>query len=645
MINIQFLNLSTKLTQAQAQIIVSALQVQVSRDFYPAWGVNAALSLAPAGTKTPTAGSWVIGFFDNADMAGCFTGDTKVSLLDGRDVSFANLAKEFGEDKPFWIYSCDPATGKVVAGLAHGVHVTHQNAELVLVELDNGEKIRCTPNHRFMRKDGSYTAAADLQPGDSLMPLYRSLSDQRQAIIGYEMVHSGVIQARRFTHRIVADLVSNGSCELCGADLPDKNHIVRHHRNFQKVDNRPDNIQWVTEDEHLTLHRHLGRENLLRLWKNPEFRARRIARASIVGKTTFQANFAEYYGSEKNRETGRRVLTDRWVKDRDRQMAVCALAGKAGPGWANLRSFVESEAGIALRDKNVADHLIPYAKSEELRALMRVEGLKRLTAWNQSEDGRAASVSNATAKHASGVLKPKLYAHNRWHLNRGLVNPECAFCAETNHKVIAVTPLSDREDVYDLTVDKYHNFALASGVFVHNSLGYHDITIDGLPLGKVFVETTILDHQLVSVTASHETVEMLCDPSISICSEVDNKQGAPSRFLAFEIADPVEADELGYPITTNFGTVKVSDFVFPSWFEAFRAPRSTVFDFTRKLTQPFQILPGGYIGMLDLANLRQGWQQLTRADDPVAARRSRPPVGSRRERRSIPRSQWQASSY
>src|SRR5260370_10917513 len=37
-----------------------------------------------------------------------------------------------------------------------------------------------------------------------------------------------------------------------------------------------------------------------------------------------------------------------------------------------------------------------------------------------------------------------------------------------NHKVIAVEVMTERADVYCLQVDKYHNFALAAGVFVHN---------------------------------------------------------------------------------------------------------------------------------------------------------------------------------
>ena len=47
----------------------------------------------------------------------------------------------------------------------------------------------------------------------------------------------------------------------------------------------------------------------------------------------------------------------------------------------------------------------------------------------------------------------------RWHKHR-----EHGY----NHKVISVEFLAERSDVYCLQVGKYHNFALAAGVFVHN---------------------------------------------------------------------------------------------------------------------------------------------------------------------------------
>jgi DNA gyrase subunit A len=39
-----------------------------------------------------------------------------------------------------------------------------------------------------------------------------------------------------------------------------------------------------------------------------------------------------------------------------------------------------------------------------------------------------------------------------------------------NHKVTAIEILLEREDVYDLTIENNHNFALAAGIFVHNSV-------------------------------------------------------------------------------------------------------------------------------------------------------------------------------
>src|SRR5271154_5703301 len=48
------------------------------------------------------------------------------------------------------------------------------------------------------------------------------------------------------------------------------------------------------------------------------------------------------------------------------------------------------------------------------------------------------------------------------------------------------------------------------------ALGYHDLTPDGLPLGKVFAATDLKYGNSWSVTASHELLEMLADPNINL---------------------------------------------------------------------------------------------------------------------------------
>jgi len=126
-------------------------------------------------------------------------------------------------------------------------------------------------------------------------------------------------------------------------------------------------------------------------------------------------------------------------------------------------------------------------------------------------------------------------------------------------------------------------------VFLDNAdqpgaLAYHDLTPDGLPLSKVFVRTTIDNNDLVSVSASHELVEMLVDPAINLCSTGPNAK----LLYAYESADPVEA--LSFPVSG----IPMSDFVYPAYFEVFRKPSSVQFDQLNKVTQPFQILSGGY---------------------------------------------------
>lgn len=180
---------------------------------------------------------------------------------------------------------------------------------------------------------------------------------------------------------------------------------------------------------------------------------------------------------------------------------------------------------------------------------------------------------------------------------------------------------------------------------VAGALGYHDITPSGMPLGKVFVKTTLSDGGIVSVTVSHETLEMVIDPDINLVAELDDSTGAPSKFYAYEVADAVEADSDGYDITVPGGaTVRVSNFVLPPWFEGFRTDGP--FDFLNQLNGPFTLRPGGYIGVLDLANLSAGWQQVVNAGADKATRlRARPHLGSRRMKRTLRRSEWVRSTY
>jgi hypothetical protein len=169
------------------------------------------------------------------------------------------------------------------------------------------------------------------------------------------------------------------------------------------------------------------------------------------------------------------------------------------------------------------------------------------------------------------------------------------------------------------------------------ALGYHDVTSEGLPLGKVFAQSDIVNGYAWSVTASHELLEMLGDPEINLTVFLQPDAQSGSLY-AYEVCDACEADNFGYKIDSTL----VSDFVFPSWFESFRAAGSTQFDFQGKISKPFELLQGGYIGVFDVTT-GTGWHQLTAQGQPLTYD-MRARVGSRRERRRLPRNQWLKSS-
>jgi hypothetical protein len=165
------------------------------------------------------------------------------------------------------------------------------------------------------------------------------------------------------------------------------------------------------------------------------------------------------------------------------------------------------------------------------------------------------------------------------------------------------------------------------------ALGYHDLTPAGLPIGKVFAATDKQYDTSLSVTISHELLEMLGDPGINMTASFTDDAGN-TKFYAYEACDACEDDSYGYEIDG----VLVTDFVLPTWFGGVE---SRQFDYRSHVKEPFGILPGGYIGVWTPSG---GWTQITGSEAHGAAHRSRASVGSRRERRRTERRRWAPST-
>ena len=101
---------------------------------------------------------------------GCFTEDTRIRLVDGRTLSIKELLLE-QKKKDNYVYTFNEEKKIIEPKRIRKVFQTKITKDLVKVTLDNGETITCTPNHRFMLRDGSYEEIQNIKPGTSLMSL------------------------------------------------------------------------------------------------------------------------------------------------------------------------------------------------------------------------------------------------------------------------------------------------------------------------------------------------------------------------------------------------------------------------------------------------------------------------------------------
>jgi hypothetical protein len=107
-----------------------------------------------------------------------------------------------------------------------------------------------------------------------------------------------------------------------------------------------------------------------------------------------------------------------------------------------------------------------------------------------------------------------------------------------------------------------------------------------------------------SLTASHETLEMLVDPFGNHLVAGDSPKPNQSRvsFLV-EVSDPSEAADFAYSVNG----VLVSDFYSPNFFDPVKAP-GVRYSYTGAITEPRQVLRGGYLSWEDPAT-GTWWQE------------------------------------
>ena len=260
---------------------------------------------------------------------GCFTGDTQVPLVDGKSYAIAELAEN---NKEFLVYSCTK-TGRVMAAKATA-KLTRNNAPLIKVVLDNGEEIKCTPDHQFLLRDGEYQEAQYLTIGTSLMPFY-SQTDKD----GYTLVQQNYSGRWQKAHWIIA---RSGLLENIPAFSNQR--TVIHHKNFDPADNRPENLEFMGNSDHSAYHRSLVERNTY--WQSPEFEQKR--KQALTNKA--QTLDGHKYYAERGTKNILKYMEDKPEHFRE------SVAGNGDRGKQYLLSYNQSEKGKA-KSKEIASRL------------------------------------------------------------------------------------------------------------------------------------------------------------------------------------------------------------------------------------------------------------------------------------------------
>jgi DNA gyrase subunit B len=487
---------------------------------------------------------------------GCFSGDTTVRLASGGSKSFADLAADWDRGVMHHGYATNAEGDVRLVPLLHPRR-TRISATLVEVELDNGERMHCTPDHLFRLRDGSYCRADQLAPDTSLMALKTRVTDRTEApAAGYEMVWMHGHEAWWHTHHLADQFNLRAGIYARDAGR------VRHHVDFDKRNNDPRNILRMSDGEHLRIHREAASFTFTRMWQNPDYRARKLAQLSAAAKRQWQDpayrqqmteraralrtnadvnarirhGFLAWYRSlspdavAAYRERMREAQASYWSDpahrtaqaervrarfDADPSLrAAYALAARdqwSDPTLRSWRSGVTRRQWLdpAYRARHAEDVRTWWADHPEHRAKIvaarragwadpavreRIE--QGLAAW-RTDTPRAERVAMLRAGHrqkairllntvlgqaSHGDVRAEYEALRRSTAPTSLrydtllqvhFGGDEARLVETaanyNMRVVAVRALSETADVYDLTVENYHNFALEAGPFVHNS--------------------------------------------------------------------------------------------------------------------------------------------------------------------------------
>lgn len=243
-----------------------------------------------------------IGSKDTSDAL-CLSADTKLFLLSGREMTIEELYNSDFSDE--WVLSCDVEGKQILpVKIEDVIKKEHIPDKIYDIELDNGKHVKVTGDHLVLMRDGSYKKAKDMVVGDSLMPFVHGKELTWKNY--YRTVKSPFGGKPRNIYKLVAHTVLKDKWDSVYeiAKNTEKDFVVTHHKNHNKLDDRPSNLEPMLNSKHRKLH-----ADIFIAYNKSEKHAEDIRRAFRDGRNKgFKEMWKDEEFAKKIKKIGRDML-------------------------------------------------------------------------------------------------------------------------------------------------------------------------------------------------------------------------------------------------------------------------------------------------------------------------------------------------
>lgn len=362
----------------------------------------------------------------------CVGPNTVIPLPDGTNPTIMELAEKY-KNKPhekFYVFSYDHETDSIKLGEAYHPRKKEGGVRKCWkVTFDNDQHVIGSAGHPFLMRNGEYKKLENIQVGESVMPFYQKDFYDK----GYRSLYN-FSKKWQSEHVVIAE-------QFYGPLNEDE---VVHHKNFNPSINLPENLQIMFDKEHRKFHVDLNNKII--------------------------------WSEENKHNTIKKIQSSQGWKNRKCHKWNGERQGQNNPFYGKKHSKKSNEKRSkslkkVFNNRNQYNSINSNFRNDltievlEVKAIEYFKNNGKLTLWELIDYIGCDYTTFQKRLKLNNIL---------WKDFKNEIT------STLNHKIKSIEYIGEI-DVYDVTVEKYQNFATDS-CFVHNTMDMDPIMASALDI-------------------------------------------------------------------------------------------------------------------------------------------------------------------